>query len=195
MRELVVGTFLTQDGVMQAPGGPDEDRDSGFEHGGWGVPLFDETMGEVMTDPQDPIAAVLNERPKYVASRTLVTANWRNTAILKGDIAAEVRTLKQQEGGQIQVHGSCNLIQTLLQHDLIDQFRLWVHPILLGTGKRLFGGGTVPSGLKLTETVTSTTGVVLHVYQRTGKPAYGSFALEDADAPGFRTNEAWRTAS
>jgi dihydrofolate reductase len=210
---------LTLDGVMQAPGGPDEDRDGGFEHGGWGVTHFDEKMGQIMgdwmsqaggfllgrrtyqifaahwpriTDPQDPVASALNSLPKYVASRTLDTADWNNTSIIKSDVATEVARLKEGDGGEIQVHGSCDLIQTLLRHDLLDTMRLWVFPIALGTGKRLFGAGTIPSSFELTETQVSTTGVVLHVYDRAGKPEYGSFALDDAESAAYRGNEAWR---
>jgi dihydrofolate reductase len=199
MRKLVVGTFLTLDGVMQAPGGPDEDREGGFEHGGWLGPFFDEKMGAVMsewmaesggfllgrktyeifanywplqTDPDDVIAAALNREPKYVASRTLNEAAWNNSRVLKGDVAAEVAKLKAEDGGQIQVHGSANLIQTLLQNDLIDEFRLWFFPVVLGKGKRLFGGGTMPARFRLTGTETSTTGVALHVYERAGAVQY-----------------------
>jgi dihydrofolate reductase len=206
MRKLVVGTFLTLDGVMQAPGGPDEDRDGGFEHGGWLVPYFDDKMGQIMdewlrraggfllgrrtyeifaghwpkvTDPNDPVAGALNREPKYVASRTLSSADWNNTTIMRGDVAEEVRKLKAQDGGEIQVHGSCNLIQTLLTHDLIDEMRLWVFPLVLGTGKRLFGAGTVPAAMRLTGTETSTTGAVLHVYERAGALSYGTAGLDE----------------
>ena len=200
MRKLVVGTFLTLDGVMQAPGGPDEDRSDGFRHGGWLVPYFDETIGEVMTewvkragafllgrktyeifagswpkstDPADEIAVVLNTRPKYVASRTLDTVEWSNSTLLEGDVAEEVAKLKAQEGGEIQVHGSGNLLQTLLQHDLVDTLRLWQFPVVLGTGKRLFGEGTIPGSFRLVDTRLATTGAVLHVYERAGDLRYG----------------------
>src|SRR5687768_6259557 len=165
MRKLVVGTFLTLDGVMQAPGGPDEDREGGFGHGGWLVPYFDEKLVEIMTgwatgagaflfgrktyemfaeswpkatDPADAIAAALNGRPKFVASRTLDTLRWSNSTLLEGDLAEEVARLKAQDGGEIQVHGSGNLVQTLFKHDLVDSLRLWQFPVVLGTGKRLF---------------------------------------------------------
>lgn len=202
MRKLVVGTFLTLDGVMQAPGGPEEDRGGGFAHGGWLVPHFDDTMGRIMDEwigraggfllgrmtyeifaahwphvSGDPIADKLNASPKYVASRTLERADWKPSSIIRGDVAEAVRRLKSESGGELQVHGSGDLIQTLLRHNLIDEFRLWTFPVVLGTGKRLFAGGTVPAGLKLLESQTSTTGVVLHVYLRVGNPEYGSFAL------------------
>ena len=200
MRKLVVGTFVTLDGVMQAPGGPDEDRDGGFQHGGWLVPYFDEKFGEIMTewtkragafllgrktyemfaaswpkstDPADEIAAALNTRPKFVASRSLDAVNWNNSHLLKGDVAEEIAKLKAQEGGEIQVHGSGNLIQTLLQHDLVDTLRIWQFPVVLGTGKRLFGEGTIPRSFSLVDTQLNTTGAVLHVYERAGGLKYG----------------------
>jgi len=200
MRKLVVDTFTTLDGVMQAPGGPDEDRDGGFRHGGWLVPYFDEKFVEIMTDwtkragafllgrktyeifagswpkstdPADEIANALNTRPKFVASRTLDTLAWNNSHLLKGDVAEEVAKLKAQEGGEIQVHGSSNLIQTLLKHDLVDTLRIWQFPVTLGTGKRLFGEGTIPRSFRLVDTQLNTTGAVLHVYERVGGLKYG----------------------
>ena len=200
MRKLVVGTFTTLDGVMQAPGGPDEDRDGGFRHGGWLVPYFDEKFVEIMTDwtkragafllgrktyeifagswpkssdPADEIATALNTRPKFVASRTLDTLAWNNSHLLKGDIAEEVAKLKAQEGGEIQVHGSSNLIQDLLKHDLVDTLRIWQFPVVLGTGKRLFGEGTIPRSFRLVDTQMNTTDAVLHVYERAGGLKYG----------------------
>jgi len=200
VRKLVVGTFLTLDGVMQAPGGPDEDRDGGFRHGGWLVPYFDQKLGEIMTewvkraggfllgrrtyeifagswpkstDPADEIAAALNTRPKFVASRTLDKVEWNNAVLLKGDVAAEVAKLKAQEGGELQVHGSGNLLQTLLARDLVDTLRLWQFPVVTGTGKRLFGEGAIPRGFRLVDTQRNTTGAVLHVYERAGDLRYG----------------------
>lgn len=200
MRKLVVGTFLTLDGVMQAPGGPDEDQSGGFRHGGWLVPYFDETLVEAMTewveragaflfgrktyeifaaswpkstDPADRIAMALNTRPKYVASRTLETAEWNNSTLLEGDVTDAVAKLKAQEGGEIQVHGSGGLLQTLLGHDLVDALRLWWFPVVLGTGKRLFGEGAIPASFRLVESKAATTGAVLHVYERAGELRYG----------------------
>ena len=200
MRKLVVGTFLTLDGVMQAPGGPDEDRDGGFQHGGWLVPYFEEKFIEIMTewtkradafilgrktyeifaeywprstDPADEIATALNTRPKFVASRMLDRVDWNNSTLLKGDVSEEVAKLKAQEGGEIQVHGSGNFIQTLLRHDLIDTLRIWLFPVVLGTGKRLFGEGTIPCSFRLVETQQTATGAVLHVYERAGGLKYG----------------------
>ena len=200
MRKLVVGSFTTLDGVMQAPGGPDEDRDSDFQHGGWLVPYFDEKFLGIMTewtkragafllgrktyeifagswpkstDPADEIAMALNTRQKFVASRTLDKVNWNNSILLKGDVVEEVVKLKAQEGREIQVHGSSNLIQTLLKHDLVDTLRIWQFPVVLGTGKCLFGEGTIPCSFRLVDTQQNTTGAVLHVYERSGGLKYG----------------------
>ena len=155
MRKLVVGTFLTVDGVMQAPGGPDEDREGGFEHGGWSVNYWDEVMGGLIVEStleagalllgrktydifaahwphvgdHDPIAAKLNSMPKYVASRTTDKVTWNNSTLIKGDVSGAVAALKEQAGGEIQVTGSGDLIQTLIEHDLVDEYRLWVFPV------------------------------------------------------------------
>jgi dihydrofolate reductase len=197
MRKLVVGTFVTLDGVMQAPGGPNEDREGGFQHGGWLVPYFDDKFGGIMTDwtvragafllgrktyeifagswpnatdPGDEAATALNTRPKYVASRTLEKVDWNNSFLIKGDVAEEVAKLKAQEGGEIQVHGSGDLLQTLLKRDLIDTLRIWQFPVVLGTGKRLFGEGTIPLSFQLVDTQLAPSGAVLHVYERAGGP-------------------------
>ena len=200
MRKLVVGTFLTLDGVMQAPGGPDEDREGGFRHGGWLVPYFDEKFGEIMTewtkragafllgrktyeifaaswpnstDPTDEAATALNTRPKFVASRTLDKVTWNNSHLLKGDVAEHVAKLKAQDGGEIQVHGSSDLLQTLLKHNLIDTLRIWQFPVVVGTGKRLFGEGIIPGSFRLVDTQQTAAGAVLHVYERAGGLKYG----------------------
>jgi dihydrofolate reductase len=204
MRKLVVNTFTTLDGVMQGPGGPEEDPTGGFEHGGWSAGYWDEAMGqwmgEFMGRPFDlllgrktyeifaahwphardqPGAAELNAATKYVASRTLSSVDWENSHLLEGDVPAAVKRLKEHDGPDLQVHGSSNLIQALLQHDLVDEFRVWIFPVVLGSGKRLFGEGTVPAGLELLDSKTSTTGVVFLTYAPAGKPRYGSFALEE----------------
>ena len=204
MRKLVVGTFLTVDGVMQAPGGPHEDREGGFEHGGWSVNYWDEGMGERIVEStlqagvlllgrktyeifaahwlkvggDDPIAAKLNGMPKYVASRTLDNVTWNKSTLIEGDLVAAVRALKEQPGDEIQVTGSGELIQTLIEHDLVDEYRLWVFPIVLGQGKRLFAGGAVPAALKLVDTKKSSTGVTIHSYERAGAIEYGSFEVD-----------------
>jgi dihydrofolate reductase len=125
------------------------------------------------TDPTDEIAMALNTRPKYVASRTLAKVDWNNSILLKGEVAEEVAKLKRQEGGEIQVHGSGHLLQTLLKHDLIDTLRIWQFPVVLGTGKRLFGEGTIPASFRLVDTQLNTAGAVLHVYERAGGLKYG----------------------
>jgi dihydrofolate reductase len=215
VRRLVVGSFVTLDGVMQAPGGPDEDRDGGFRHGGWLVPYFDETFLGIMTewarhagafllgrrtyeifaaswpkatDPADEIANALNARPKYVASRTLGELAWANSHLLVGDVVEAVARLKAEDGGEIQVHGSSGLLQTLLAHDLVDTLRIWQFPVVIGTGKRLFGEGTIPCAFRLIDTRRTATGAVLHVYDRAGGLGYGEVevgretVLFDADA-------------
>jgi len=205
MRKLVVTTFVTLDGVMQGPGGPSEDPRNGFQHGGWNAVLWDDEMGELAVGQtnqadalllgrrtyeifaahwprvpeSDPIAAKLNAMPKFVASTTLDTAEWQNSTVLKGQVADEVAKLKDQPGGDIQVIGSGNLIQTLLKHDLVDEFVLWVWPVVLGDGYRLFADGTIPKALKLVDTKVSSTGVAIHRYQVAGTPEYGSFLLDD----------------
>lgn len=204
MRDLVVGTFISLDGVVQAPGAPNEDQEGGFEHGGWTVPLFDDQLGQLMTDltgrasalllgrktyegfaaswpmlgDSDPIAAKLNSIPKYVASRTLKTADWANTTILSGDVAEEVTKLKAQPGGEIHVSGSGNLVQTLLRHDLVDEFVLLVFPVVIGSGKRLFGEGALPRTLELADTTTSATGVTVSTYRRRGPLEVGAVGPE-----------------
>ncbi|WP_405797184.1 dihydrofolate reductase family protein [Streptomyces sp. NBC_01506] len=205
MRKLMVTTFVSLDGVMQGPGGSDEDRDGGFEHGGWSVPHFGPDLIERMTDvvrradallvgrktydifaatwpladADDPIGSKMNSVRKYVASRTLDTVSWQNSTLLAGDVADAVRALKQDsDGGEIQVHGSGDLIQTLIEHDLVDEFHVLVFPVLVGSGKRLFGRGTVPAGLKLVDTAKSDSGVVISTYARAGKVEYGAMGPE-----------------
>jgi len=200
MRQLVVGAFTTMDGVVQAPGGPNEDRENGFTHGGWLVPYLDEKFGVSMdewtkragalllgrktyqifadswpnsSDPQEK----LNIVPKFVASRTLDKLSWNNSTLLKGDVVTEVAKLKAQSGDEIQVHGSSHLLQTLLQHDLVDVIRIWQFPVVLGTGKRLFGDGARPRGFKLVETMLNTPGAILQVYERVGGLKYGEFEV------------------
>jgi dihydrofolate reductase len=200
MRKLVVQTFLTLDGVMQAPGGPGEDDDGGFAYGGWSVNYWDDQMGQVMNEltsrpfamvlgrrtydimaaywpgaPAETGAKVFNDAPKYVASRGRPTLEWSNSVLVEGDAADGVAALKREDGPELQVHGSANLIQTLLRHDLVDQFRLWVFPVVVGSGKRLFADGAVPAGLRLLDSKVSTTGVVMGTYERAGEVVTGSF--------------------
>ena len=206
MGKLVVSAFVTLDGVMQAPGGPSEDRDGGFEHGGWSVPYFDEVMGAIMveqfagmeslllgrrtyeifaahwpyvTDENDPVATKLNAMPKYVASRSLREVTWNNAHLLRGDVPEAVSELKARSDGEINVQGSSNLIATLQRHDLVDAYRLFVEPVVLGTGKRLFAEGTTPAALTLTDVRTTSTGAAFCTYERAGAPGYGSFELDN----------------
>ncbi|TWT60949.1 dihydrofolate reductase family protein [Rubinisphaera italica] len=192
MRELAILTFVTVDGVMQAPHSPEEDTSNGFSQAGWARPCWYEVMEQVqreaMSDPYDlllgrrtyeffsahhsssaatdnPVAAMLNKAKKYVATNTLSNLTWNNSEAISGDIAAEVSRLKTQDGPLLQVHGSWQLVQTLLGNNLIDEFRLWTFPVLVGSGKRLFGNGSAPAGLKLVKSDTTTNGAVMSIYR------------------------------
>jgi dihydrofolate reductase len=200
MRILAVNTFMSLDGVMQAPGGPEEDPTGGFTLGGWAVNYFDEEMMKRIAGagpyelllgrgtyeifaahwPYDegPIADHLNRTRKHVASRTLERAEWSNSTIITGDLAEYVTRLKREDGPEIQVHGSPGLIQTLLEHDLIDVFRVWIFPVVIGTGKRLFGAGAIPAALRLVDSAVSKTGVTINIYQRAGAIERGEMDFE-----------------
>jgi dihydrofolate reductase len=202
---LTLTTFLSLDGVMQAPGMPDEDRSGNFQHGGWLVPYADADMMRIVTDvfdrvdafllgrktydifaaywprvtdPGDPIATALNRLPKYVVSRTLTKAEWNNSTVIRGDIPKQVTELKRRHEREILIQGSSELLQTLLANDLVDEYRLLFFPVVLGSGKRLFGSGAVPSAMTLVDTRATSTGVVVNTYRPAGKPSYGSFALD-----------------
>ena len=204
MAELTLTTFLTLDGVMQAPGGPGEDTSGGFPHGGWLVPHFDDDMGKTMdeifqkadafllgrttydifaaywpriTDPGDLIAFKLNTLPKHVASRTRTAFDWNKSSLVR-DVAKEVAELKKRYPREVQVHGRCGLAQTLIDNDLVDEYRLLTFPVILGMGKRLFGAGAVPATLTLVRSSTTSTGVIVSVYRRAGSLKTGSFALD-----------------
>jgi dihydrofolate reductase len=204
MAELTLTTFLTLDGVMQAPGGPGEDPSGGFTHEGWLVPHADADMGMTMveifskadafllgrttydifaghwprvTDPNDPIAVKLNTLPKFVASRTQKAFGWSGSEWVR-DVVTDIAALKQRFAREIQVHGSCGLAQTLIKHDLVDEYRLLTFPVVLGAGKRLFGAGAVPACLKLVGSKTTSTGTVISVYRRGGEFRTGSFRLD-----------------
>ena len=199
MRELLVTTFLTLDGVMQAPGGPGEDDSGGFTHGGWSVTYWDDLMAQVMNEATgkpfamvlgrrsyDILAAywptateegadVLNNATKYVASRGRPDVTWSNSVLLEGDAGDAIAALKKEDGPELQVHGSANLIQTLMRHNLVDRYRLWIFPVVVGSGKRLFADGTAPSGLKLVDSKIATTGVFIGTYEPAGEIPIGSF--------------------
>jgi len=201
MRKLLVTTFVTLDGVMQAPGGPKEDDSGGFAHGGWSMNYWDDMMGHVMDEATSkPFAMVLgrttydimaaywphaseeegakvfNDATKYVASRGHPTLEWSNSVLIEGDAAEGLAALKKEDGPELQVHGSGNLIQTLMRHNLVDTYRLWIFPVVIGSGKRLFADGTIPSGLKLVDSRVSTTGVVIGTYEPAGEIVTGSAA-------------------
>ena len=201
MRKLIVTTFLTLDGVMQAPGGPGED-DDGFAYGGWSVKYWDELMNQTMDElmgkpfdlvlgrktydifaaywpdaPEDAGGRPLNDATKYVASRGTPRLEWSKSVLIEGDVAKGVAMLKREAGPELQVHGSGNLIQTLMSNGLVDQYVLWQFPLVVGQGKRLFADGTVPRALKLVDSVVSTTGVVIGTYEPAGEIDTGLFAL------------------
>jgi dihydrofolate reductase len=203
MRKLVVSTFATLDGVMQAPGGPGEDDDGGFVLGGWSVNYWDEQMRQIMDQamsepfdlvlgrrtyeifaaywphaPEEAGAKPLNDATKYVASRSRPTLDWANSVLIESDAAEGVAKLKHEDGPELRVLGSANLIQTLLRHNLVDRYDLWVFPLVIGSGKRLFSDGTAPSALKLVNSRVSTTGVVIATYEPAGDIVTGSFALD-----------------
>jgi dihydrofolate reductase len=200
MRKLVVQAFLTLDGVMQAPGGPDEDNDGGFRHGGWSFGYWDESMqqvmGEAVSQPfelvlgrrtyeifaahwphtDDPGAELFNGVTKHVASTTLTEVEWQNSRLIDGGVPDGLRALKDEDGPELQVHGSATLIQSLLEHGLVDELRVWIFPVVLGTGKRLFDDGTVPGGVELVSSKVSSTGVIMATYRTGAEIKYGSFA-------------------
>jgi dihydrofolate reductase len=201
MRKLAVNAFVSLDGVMQSPGGPDEDPTGGFTLGGWGVNYFDEEMMGHVAEAvpyelllgrgtyeifaahwpyeEGPIADQLNTTRKHVASTTLDRVDWNNSTLITGDLAEYVARVKGQDGPEIQVHGSPGLIQTLLEHDLIDEFRLWIFPVVIGTGKRLFGDGTIPVALRLIDSKVFKTGVTINTYERAGDVKPGSFEFDE----------------
>lgn len=203
---LTVTTFITLDGVYQAPGGPGEDDSGGFRHGGWSFPYADEDFGAAMTewftkadafllgrktydifaghwpkvtDPADPIASRLNALPKYVVSASQRPLGWQNSHLVTGDVPAEITRLKHLPGNELQVHGSGNLVHTLIRHGLADEYRLLVYPVLLGSGKRLFPDGDIGTALRLTGSKATGMGVQILTYVPAGPAQYGSFALEE----------------
>ncbi|WP_306260038.1 dihydrofolate reductase family protein [Pararhizobium sp. IMCC21322] len=205
MRPIKIQTFMSLDGVMQAPGGPDEDTSGGFTLGGWSQPYWDEMMGDIMgkamaeeydlllgrrtydifaahwpnAGDDNPVTQKFNKATKYVATSAPDTLEWQNSQAITGDVAATIAELKQGDGLPLSVQGSIQLTQTLLAHGLADELFLWTFPVVLGSGKRLFGNGTVPFGLELGDVKTSTTGVTMARYRAAGDVKIGSFALED----------------
>lgn len=203
MAKLTLTTFVSLDGVMQAPGGPEEDTTGGFGYGGWTVPFADDDMGAFVnevfdrsgayllgrrtydifssywprvTDPEDPIASRLNALPKHVVSTTLKDPEWENTTVIPGDVPAEVARLKEStEEGELQIHGSGTLARSLMAHDLIDEINLLVHPVYLGSGRRLFPDGGQPTAFELTDTRITGSGIAIHTYRPTGRARFGTF--------------------
>ena len=194
-RKLIILTFVSLDGVMQAPGGKGEDPSGGFDLEGWTVPYFDELVGEEMTkqmgQPFDLLLgrktydvfasywpqqeSPINQARKYVVTHQPIQTNWEGTIPIRSNVVAEIGKLKQHDGPMLQVHGSSQLIQTLLAHDLADELWLKIFPVTLGKGKRLFGQGTIPAAFKLTETASSASGVIIASYKRGGEVELGSF--------------------
>ncbi len=199
MRKIIVLSFISLDGVMQGPGGPEEDTSGGFEHGGWTVPYFDEAAGNLMGEQMtQPFALLLgrktfdifssywpqhaeewpgvNEAEKYVVSNTLKNPEWSNSHVISGNVAEELKQLKAQDGAPLQVHGSANMIQTLLKNDLVDELWLKLFPITLGKGKRLFEDGAMPAAFTLESSHVLPSGVIFANYKRAGDVQTGSFA-------------------
>lgn len=209
--KLIVTAFVTMNGVMQGPGNVDEDPGGGFEHGGWVVPFADPDMGATVTawferadeillgrrtyeifaaywpsvtDPNDVVARQLNTLPKHVVSRTLSSVEWQHAALIDGDVVEAVKELKAKPGRELQVHGSAQLVQTLIEHDLVDEYRLLVFPVTVGEGKRLFGTGTLPMKFETVECHTTSAGVVALTLRPAGKLSTGEFAFEVKDGVG-----------
>ncbi len=201
MRKVITTTFVTSDGVMQAPGGPGEDTSGGFAYGGWSFHYWDEMMGNVMAafmripfelllgkrtydifaahwphSKEEPVAGKFNSTKKYVVSHKPVGLPWQNSALITGDVVAEIKKLKKQDSPDLWVHGSGNLIQTLLANHLIDTMHVWMFPVTVGSGKRLFAEGTQAKGLRLSDSKVSTTGVIIATYEPAGSLKTGSFA-------------------
>ncbi len=197
MRKIIVLNRITLDGVLQAPSAPTEDTSDNFTYGGWVVPYYDDVLSKIFRDQMskpfdlllgrktfDIFAAYwpqhadgwpgVNEATKYVASNTLTRHEWSNTVILKGDVPEEIKKLKQQDGPDLKVYGSGNLIQTLMKHDLIDELWLKIYPITLGMGKRLFAEGTIPAAFTVHESTTSPSGVITAAFKRAGEVKTGT---------------------
>jgi dihydrofolate reductase len=198
MRKVIALEFITLDGVIQAGGGPDEDTSGGFAYGGWQVPYSDDVLGSVMTRQLNlPFDLLLGRKTfdiwepywphhadnwqgvmtatKYVASNTRTSSEWQPSVFFGGDVADKVRELKKEEGPNLHVFGSANLLQTLMKHDLVDEFWLKIYPMTLGSGKRLFSDGTIPAAFKVTESLISPNGIIIANYERAGEVTTGSF--------------------
>jgi dihydrofolate reductase len=206
MGKLVSQMFISLDGVYQAPGGPQEDTRGGFEQGGWTFPYADDDFGRFVdevfgsvgafllgrrtydifaaywpkvTDPDNPVASKLNALPKYVASSTLTDPEWAGTTVISGDLAKEVTALKERTDGELQLHGSGALVQSLLALDLVDTLHLMTFPVVLGAGRRLFPEGALPTAFKHRGGIITSTGVSIQTYDLAGRPEYGSYELPE----------------
>jgi dihydrofolate reductase len=213
MRKLIVLTFVTLDGVMQAPGGPEEDPSGGFKYGGWSMPLFDDTVGQAMGEQMghpfdlllgrktydifasfwpkatDPTGDAINRATKYVVTHRPVSTDWKKTVPIDGDVVGKIKKLKQEDGPELQVHGSSNLIQTLLKNDLVDELWLKIYPITLGTGKRLFGEGTKPAAFRVLKSTVAPNGVIVASYGRAGDVKIGTVELTTSGDQVIRREE------
>ena len=216
MRKIIAATFVSLDGVMQAPGGPEEDPVGGFKFGGWTFHYFDEVEGAAMEElfskpfalllgrrtydifaaywpyQKDPIADAFNPATKYVATHRPDTLTWQNTQWLGEDIVAALRRLSKQDGPDLLIQGSADLIQTLLANGLIDEIRLMIFPLLLGKGKRLFGDGAMPAAFKLVKSQTSSTGVIIATYERSGEIEVGSFVTGEPSVAELERRRNWK---
>ncbi|MER8388500.1 dihydrofolate reductase family protein [Mesorhizobium sp. M0959] len=217
MRKIIAATFVSLDGVMQAPGGPQEDPVGGFKFGGWTFHYWDDVMGAAMGETfskpfalllgrktydifaahwpyqkNDPIADSFNAVTKYVATHRPDSLSWQNSQPLGSDVVATLRRMKQEDGPDLLIQGSSELIQTLLANDLIDEISLLIFPLVLGKGKKLFGSGTIPAAFKLTRSRTSTTGVLMASYKRSGEIKTGSFATEQPSEAEIERRKNWK---
>ncbi|MER8368323.1 dihydrofolate reductase family protein [Mesorhizobium sp. M0902] len=217
MRKIIAATFVSLDGVMQAPGGPQEDPVGGFKFGGWTFHYWDDVMGAAMGETfskpfalllgrktydifaahwpyqkSGPIADSFNAVTKYVATHRPDTLSWQNSQPLGSDVVATLRRMKQEDGPDLLIQGSSELIQTLLANDLIDEISLLIFPLVLGKGKKLFGRGTIPAAFKLTRSQVSTTGVLMASYERSGEIKTGSFAPEQPSEAEIERRKNWK---
>ena len=216
MRKIIVSTFLSMDGVLQAPGGPHEDPTNQFKWGGWSFHYWDEimnnTMGKIMSGPfdlllgrrtyeifathwpyqeNDPVAETFGRIQKYIVATTPVDLSWQNSTLITGDIVSGLKKLKEQEGPDLLVNGSGRLIQSLLANQLVDELHTWIFPVTLGSGKKLFEEGTQPLQWELTDTTVSTTGVIIASYVPDGTIKLGSFVPDKVSKAEIERRDKW----
>jgi dihydrofolate reductase len=215
MREIIVVTYMTMDGVLQAPGGPEEDRSNGFQYGGWMFPYVDEQMGGILDKimssrydlllgrrtyeifsaywpyKNDKIGETFTRVNKYVVATTSIDLSWKNSILINKDVVNEIKKLKEQDGPDLLIWGSGRLLQTLFSNRLVDELHTWTFPIILGKGKRLFEEGVAAQEWKLTESTVSTTGVVIATYVPNGEVKLGSFVEEEASDAELARRKKW----